>query len=269
MLNKVHAGRCKLRLSNHENTERKTDWKGISLLLLRLPSWSQKCLCGRACSPRNWSWMHWHSTAQPQKSPASQNSSQTWQKHRWLGYNVPQTCQKAEMVTKPGHKEKVWCRVQTWAVGQLHPSPAEYCSDWEYHWDCTAGEQREGKGKKRSEKMRVWLWKEKQRSRRALGWHLKERSWCRVNNKQWGQGAWQKLAPSSGKYSWYHVHSMICTALPFIWGGEEPWTPRELDLNSPPAQSCGYFSAWFITIQRPVRGGISHSPLSKGHKQIC
>lgn len=43
---------------------------------------------------------------QPQKSPANQNGPQTWQKHSWLGYDVPQTWKEAEMVTKPGTKTR-------------------------------------------------------------------------------------------------------------------------------------------------------------------
>lgn len=112
LMNKVQAGRCKLRLSNHGNTERKTDMKGISLLLLGLPSWAPKCLYGRTCSPRKWSWMHWHSTNKKSKitckpewfpdMPEAQLAGIWCAPNLLRSRNGHQTC----------HKEKGLCRVQ-------------------------------------------------------------------------------------------------------------------------------------------------------------
>lgn len=95
--------------------------KGISLLLLGLPSWAPKCLYGRACSPRKWSWTHWHSTNQKSKitckpewfpdMPEAQLAGIWCAPNLLRSRNGHQTC----------HKEKGLCRVQTWAWDSYTP----------------------------------------------------------------------------------------------------------------------------------------------------
>lgn len=224
--------------------------KGMSLLLLGLPSWAPKCLYGRACSPRKWSWMHWHSTNQKSKitckpewfpdMPEAQLAGIWCAPNLLRSRNGHQTC----------HKEKGLYRAQTWAWDSYTPSPAEH---WGYHSPGKA-QQWENEG------LAVGVKAEKQKSSWSLKLVQSEHTVRAKCLTEISTHLWKiKLEPCA-------QHGLHCTALHLR--REEPWTPRDLDLSSP-LLGCGYFSAWFIMIQRPVRGRISHSPLSKGHKQTC
>lgn len=156
MLNKVHAGRWKLRLSNHENTEKKTDVKGISLLLLGLPSWAQKCLHWRALQPKEMKLNELTQHCTATKITCKPEWFPNMAKASWLGYDVaPNLVKKQKWSPNLSQRERYFVGFR---------NSYRVFSDWGYHCDCTAVEHR-------SEKMRVWLWKSRQRSRRS-SWSL-------------------------------------------------------------------------------------------------
>lgn len=75
------------------------------------------------------------------KSPASRNSSHTWQEHTWMVHDMHQICYQAGMVTKPATHNIKWYfvrfRFELWDCN----TPLALASPAGSRWDCSLPEQ--------------------------------------------------------------------------------------------------------------------------------